>query len=243
MTSEQLDIERIVREVIRRLAETPDLARDATSTAKSPMRKPPVSSSAQKNSCLQLSERVVTTALLDRKLDGVKQVVVPVRAIVTPAVRDMLRKRRIAIVEGTETEKDVACETKWFLAVVDPASDFGSATAAVAAELGDAQRWDGDCVVKAIQKVTDAVVDEGCTGIVLTSQPSVALCRGNRHSAIRAAWGVDVAAVKEAVRSIGANVLVVNPSIHSVFELRGILREFVSGNHACPEPYRTAFES
>jgi hypothetical protein len=243
MTREQVDIERIVREVIRRLAETPDLALDETKTTEPPVRKPPGSPSAQKNSRLQLSERVVTTALLDRKLDGIKQIVVPVRAIVTPAVRDMLRKKRIAVVEGAEAEKDVACRAKWFLAVVDPTGDFGSRAAAVAAELGDAQRWDGDCVVKAIRRVTDAVVDEGCTGIVFTSQPSVALCRGNRHSGVRAAWGVDVAAVKEAVQSIGANVLVVNPALHSVFELRGILREFASGNHTCPKQYRDALES
>jgi ribose 5-phosphate isomerase RpiB len=91
--------------------------------------------------------------------------------------------------------------------------------------------------------VTDAVVDNGDVGIVLTRQPSVALCRANRHASVRAAWGVNVAAVKEAVQSIGANVLVVNPSLHGVYELRGILREFASGNHACPKQYREALET
>jgi hypothetical protein len=130
-----------------------------------------------------------------------------------------------------------------FLAVVDPAGDFGGATAAAAAELGDVRRWDGDCVIKAIRQVTAAVVEDGFTGIVFTRQPSVALCRGNRHAGVRAAWGVNVAAVKDALQSIGANLLVVNPSLHGVFELRQILREFAGGGHACPEQYREALET
>jgi hypothetical protein len=243
MTSEQRDIERIVREVIRRLAETPDLASSETKTEKPPMRKAPVVKPAQNKNRLQLSERVVTTALLERRLDGVKQVVIPARAVVTPAVRDMLRKKRIAIVQGVEAEEDIVCEAKRFLAVVDPTGEFGSAAAAVAAELGDVQRWDGDCVVEAVRQVTEAVVEDGCVGIVFTCQPSVAICQGNRHASVRAAWGVDVAAVKEAVQSIGVNVLVVNPSLHGVYELRGILREFAGGSHACPKQYQESLET
>jgi hypothetical protein len=243
MTSEQ-DIERIVREVLRRIAETPGFASKETKTEKPPLRKAPAVKSAQDKSRLHLGERVITTAQLDGRLDGVKQVVVQARAVVTPAVRDILRKKRIAIVEGAdETEEDNACAARHFLAVVDPAGESGNAAAAVAAELGDVRQWNGDCVVKAVRHVIGAVVDDGCTGIVFTSQPSVALCRGNRHAGVRAAWGVDVAAVKEAVQSIGANVLVVDPSLHSVFELRGILREFASGSHTCPKQYREALET
>lgn len=80
-------LEAIVREVIRRL----------TSQGHS------VSSSGNADDSavsanLQVDDKLVTMATLHRKLSGIKQVVVRRRAIVTPAVKDELKKRHIALV-------------------------------------------------------------------------------------------------------------------------------------------------
>ncbi len=74
--------ERIVQEVIRRLVAGG------------------VTVGATGNKQLALSERVITLATLDGKLDGVETVSVQKRAVVTPAVKDELNRRSIRLVLG-----------------------------------------------------------------------------------------------------------------------------------------------
>jgi hypothetical protein len=73
------DIDRIVAEVMRRLR---------AMTAGS-------SSSVAAASELKLSERVITLGTLKGRLDGVNNVIVTDRAIITPAVKDELKQRGI----------------------------------------------------------------------------------------------------------------------------------------------------
>jgi hypothetical protein len=47
---------------------------------------------------LVLKERVVTMRLIDGRLAGVSRLVVPTRAVVTPAVKDELKHRKIELV-------------------------------------------------------------------------------------------------------------------------------------------------
>ena len=74
--------ERIVQEVIRRLVAGGVTVGDTG------------------NKQLALSERVITLATLDGKLDGVETVSVQKRAVVTPAVKDELNRRSIRLVLG-----------------------------------------------------------------------------------------------------------------------------------------------
>ena len=81
------DIDRIVAEVVRRLR-----AIMASSSA-------PVSGSRETTSVaneLSLSEKVITLQLLKGRLDGITKVIVADRAIITPAVKDELKDRKIA---------------------------------------------------------------------------------------------------------------------------------------------------
>ena len=87
MNNNEIDpawFERIVEEVIRRLVErgvqmAPAGASELTSE-------------------LNLDDRLVTLATLGKQLDGIKQVTVPHRAVVTPSVIDELRGRSITLV-------------------------------------------------------------------------------------------------------------------------------------------------
>jgi hypothetical protein len=76
VTPEQL--EWIVQEVIRRLRlldGSPPMAGD-----------------------VRLTDRVITMALLQDRLASVRRVIVPTRAVVTPAVRDELKQRDIELI-------------------------------------------------------------------------------------------------------------------------------------------------
>lgn len=77
------DIDRIVAEVVRRLR-----ALAASST-------PASSQKTEANSSLNLNEKVITLATLKGRLDGISTLIVSERAIVTPAVKDELRDRKI----------------------------------------------------------------------------------------------------------------------------------------------------
>ena len=81
-------IELVVREVIRRLTADGRFSLAGTAATASPRE-------------LQISERLVTLATLNGRLDGVSRVIVPRRAVVTPAARDELKQRRIELQRGT----------------------------------------------------------------------------------------------------------------------------------------------
>jgi archaellum component FlaD/FlaE len=83
-TAEQ--IEWIVSEVLRRLgvAATSRVAGDERSSS-------PVAE-------LKVSDRVVTMRTIEARLSGVKRVLVQRRAVVTPAVRDELKARKLELV-------------------------------------------------------------------------------------------------------------------------------------------------
>lgn len=86
MSFTEADVERIVVEVIRRLRamENPldPVAHD---------RNVPVGHE------LVLTERVITMRTVEGRLGGVQRLLVPAKAVVTPAVRDELRKHKIEL--------------------------------------------------------------------------------------------------------------------------------------------------
>jgi len=81
LSAEQL--EWIVREVVRRLQSSAASARPTDSSRR-----------------LAIADRLVTTETLRNKLEGVTHVDVISRAVITPAVVDLLRERQIALVRN-----------------------------------------------------------------------------------------------------------------------------------------------
>ena len=80
MTLSEEQVEWIVREVLRRLG----VPGDERSS-------PPAVE-------LTISESLVTMRSLEGRLTGIKRLVVPQRAVVTPAVKDELKQRQIELV-------------------------------------------------------------------------------------------------------------------------------------------------
>jgi hypothetical protein len=106
MTQIPLDIERVVREVLAELkCATAGLSSSAENTVGQANRgthatqEPAPTAEAPKpaNGDLVLSTRLVTMEEIDDRLGGIRRVVVTPQAVVTPAVRDALRQRNIAL--------------------------------------------------------------------------------------------------------------------------------------------------
>lgn len=216
-------IERIVRQVLREL----DSARVESATP------------AETNGQLVLSARVVSLAELKDRLKGVSRVVVPRGAIFTPAARDELKQRNVAIassVAAGQGSKTVGTGKAALVMGVAEATYEPTA-------LKDMLTRDGiqlelllaRGLIDAVDRLCEAVSDGTGLGLLLTGQVAAAACLANRKAGVRAAASTSVESTAAAVASLAANLLVVDPAAKSVFELRQMTRQLVAGGpKPCP---------
>ena len=85
------DIERIVAEVLRRLLAA------GVQVQSDPGSLSGIGSDTAKTATYTVTEHVVSLAVLEGHLENLQRLVVGARAVVTPAVRDVLRKHDIAL--------------------------------------------------------------------------------------------------------------------------------------------------
>lgn len=79
-----LEVERIVQEVIRRLL---SLGAEVHSSRQASVQPP-----------LKLEEKVISMETIHGRLKGINQLIVKKKAVVTPSVRDELRQKKIELV-------------------------------------------------------------------------------------------------------------------------------------------------
>jgi hypothetical protein len=246
MAEMQLDIDAIVREVVRRLqrAQTSITADKKPSHPVGPGRRTgpgaPTDDRAQTGPAdvpgvLQVDHRVVTMTVLEGRLNGIKQLVVPPGAVVTPSVRDVLRKKRVELVFADPTPCAGSANGSPGFAVAVLAGDASTILRSVLDHPQNATRVESNGLVDAVAQLTDAVADGSRLALLLTSQPALALCLANRRRGVRAVWGVNAVLAAEATACVGANLLVVDPGKGSLHEVRSMLKQFLqSGVRPCP---------
>lgn len=235
MTVGNVEIERIVREVVRRLRDVqPPGQPDGCATSPASPNTPSESRSEP-----EIRQRVISLATLKGRVDGSRCVRIPRGAIVTPSAQDELRDRGIRIEFLTPTiAGESRTETTEVLLATWQTSHCPRAFL-------DAIGVDGQQVTRldlndGPRTLVDAIADRGPgtkrLGILLTDKPSLALCLANRPPCVRAAWGLDSRSVTEAVGSLAANLLVLEPSRHSLPVMINMARSFLdSGGGSCPD--------
>jgi ribose 5-phosphate isomerase RpiB len=73
-------------------------------------------------------------------------------------------------------------------------------------------------------------------GAILTRHTAAALCLANRHPGVRAVLATDIPAAAAAVAAVGANLLVLDPTAGTFFQMKQILSDFCRGGvRDCPE--------
>lgn len=186
-----------------------------------------------------LNSRVVTLAELEGKLDRAEQVIVPPRAVITPAARDELKRRGIAV--GYAIAPRAATKPRASVA-------WGQAeTSYDAARLIDALARTGMTIeqtaqtglTQMIHELSDEITKGGKPAVLLTGQAAVAVCLANRRRGVRAVLAQSVATTMQAVRGVGANLLIVDPAARTWFELNRLIGQFLAGApYLCPAEYR-----
>lgn len=226
------EVERIVREVLERLR-VPGNGEKCGENAAVAATKQPANDAVS----LALSGRVIAVADLSGRLDGVQVVVVPRKAIVTPAARDLLRERGVTLASRA-VPAETRTAARLTLGVAETRCD--------AAELVRGMREDGVEVEQlarsglagVVEELADQIARGGRLGMLLTDNPLAALCRANRHRGVRAAQGNDAWQVGRAIAAIEANLLVVEPHGRGTFVLRQAVRAFCRGANGCPAEWR-----
>jgi len=174
------EIERIVQEVVKRL-----------------VRLAPTQS-ANDAGKVQLTDRVITLASLDGKLDERTTVVcVPTKAVVTPAVRDELRTKKIEL-----RREDCQAAVPNKIRIVNASKlmlSGGWANSTSVETVGDIRR--------AIQKATQIAKSDGMT-VLVTQQSDAAAIAANRTSGVQAIVARSIESIGEVIQSTGANLIV-----------------------------------
>ncbi|MHB8901679.1 MAG: RpiB/LacA/LacB family sugar-phosphate isomerase [Thermoguttaceae bacterium] len=257
------DIERIIREVLADLGLSPQSPCACTAPAEAtsaigpapapsslqpspaPVQPPapaPLPTPARPSGDLVVADRVVTLAALGDRLAAARRLLVPPRAVVTPAVRDELRRRNVLLVvaEPNVAGSTAAGQSGRIVVTVlgsriDPkplVDELESSGAKV-----EIQRF--DCLIRATNDMAARLVDTGAAGVLLTNYGAVAMCLANRHQGVRAVLASDEARTAEDAASVGANLLVVEPRRLAPEAMRQIVTAFGrQGPGRCPEALR-----
>lgn len=256
MTSAALDIEQIVREVMRRLQSgsgqthpkssiSGDVSHNGTSRQISNSElvlEVPVVSLAELESRLEqrdgetyapsrLAYGTVNSESVARRLQGVKQVTIRHGTIVTPAVRDLLGEQKVTL-----RITDVRDASKNQL---DSHGDVVPLAMSVVSRRFDASDLFGYLsqhlhvnqlnrtdLVNAVNELARKVCTGDCLGLLLTEQSAPAICLANRLQSVRAVEAHDTQTTCAAAESVGANLLVVNPLRTDRSELKRMAETF-----------------
>ena len=233
------DVERIVREVLAELGQAPGETARAAPTGASPRSTPatpeprtpiPDSRSPIPEACngqLVVTAQVVTLSEVEGRLDGVRQLVVPPRAVITPAARDELLQRNIHLVYA---EAKSPASVRLVMLTVGRRFDPAPLVDALKQAAVNVESHTTGCVIAATDQLAAELVKPDTLGLLLTRHAAAALCLANRCGGVRAVGQLD------AVGEVGANLLVLDPSRLGVFQLKRTVGEFCrGGKRQCPE--------
>lgn len=220
-------VDRIVREVMRRLALMPAVT--ASPAAAEPVTLPPVpvppppAAAPLPAGTVVLRERIVAMAQLEGILHRVQRLIVRSDAIVTPAARDLLKEKQIP----------------WERSVGELAGQAAVGLLAAAEGTLPAQRWadalasdglqwqvcrDVDQVVRGLQRDGSA---RPTLALVLTAGWASLVCQANRHSNIRAVAVTDSTSLQQACGQLEVNLLVLDPTRLAESEILTLARTYL----------------
>ena len=211
MSAADVDIDQIVRQVLRQLDGSSKTARPKVANAPAP-------SVGE----LYVGEPVVTLSHFKGELDGIKNVTVRPTAVVTPAVRDLLKQRGIQLTRTKEAGKPSAGEV--VIGAAETNYDAAGLNRMLTQQGISTQRLAQCGLVAAVDELVDAVARGGKIGVLLTRQTAAALCLANRTRGVQAVLATSAEAIRTARTTLAANLLVLNPQGRAAHELAGMIR-------------------
>lgn len=245
------DIDRLVREVVRRLTEAapaPVASAAGVAAASSAAVAAPAVAPAVAIDAWRPTERVITAATLDARPATARTLVVGRGVVVTPAAKDRLRQLKMELrVESNGASTATAATVQAGKVYIHATT--GALVGAPLAKLVAAPAWQTESLVaaplaQAVAELSAVLADARHVGVLVTSDRDLALCLANRRSTVRAVAAGEKSAVAAAVREWGANLLIVDPRRASIPTIKQWIDAFLlPGPRNCPAPWNQHLSS
>lgn len=204
----------------------------------------------------RLTSRLVTLESLP-KLQGLQRLVVPVRAIVTPAVQDELRRFGVKLEHDDAASNASVSDASVLSTSSKPVSEASGATGtevvfavvrsrfaavegllrAISSEgLKVHKSFNGKCLIQATDEFSASLAGKDRLGVLVTDHAAVAMGLTNRRRGLRAVQAIPRSAMianavaDGAIRDateVGANLLVVDPREFGFWVLRQMVLRFL----------------
>ena len=252
MPNQPFDIDSIVRQVLADLSARGALpvAANATPAIALPQ------TVGHEKATLQLLDTLVTLASLEGRLDGVREVVISPKAIVTPSVRDLLYKKEIRLQSSEFRVQSSECEAK------DKKHSQPDKTTEVWVALHQLKREPEtllnflqgqagkgalqpatvvkesfSCIIETTQTASKRLAEsDAMRAIIVTNHSAAALVAANRHVAIRAINGENTEQTSQDAAMVGANLLVLHADRLGAWRMKEIARVFLANpKRDCPD--------
>jgi hypothetical protein len=171
-------------------------------------------------STLALAEKVITTASLENRLEGISRVLVATGSVVTPSARDLLGDRKIPLQRGGKPVRSAGCTLVIGSdqASIDPTTVAGSLTANFLPH--------DSCWKNQLGSVTSQISGSRKLGVLITGKAAAAACLANRNHQLRAMTATTADQVHSDKHQLGANLLVIDPSGRGVHGVRQLIDAF-----------------
>ena len=226
-----MEIERIVREVLAALP-SPLAASSVPAPAGSEAGPEKKNDKTEDRTEVVLHHRLISLADLPERMAGVRRLVVPPRAVVTPAVRDELQRKNIALAFGEVETAGTKVRFKVNMVAMGSKLDPGPLAKSLESEGYEVAIDRMQCLIAANEKLASALSAGKTLAVLLSRHTSAAICLANRHAGVRAILGTRADAVEADAAAVGANLLVVDPVAHGFFVTRQMAIRFLRGGPA-----------
>ncbi len=166
------------------------------------------------------------------------EIVLSAKTIVTPLALDFLKGKRVAIRrEGKVDEGGTA--SVWGIVEETPSPLIAAAVKALMQEgrmLSVLTFGPGDLVVRVRAIATRVLQGDPPGVVVLSEQPGLAACVGNKISGVRAVSMTEAKEVANVKALLSPNMFVVATTDRTFFEFRQLLKALTALPPNCPEP-------
>lgn len=212
-------VRRLVAEVVRRIR-----AAAPAPTAGPPRAEPRSGAPTPAVGGHPLSATVVTLGTLEQLPAGTRRIIVAARAVITPSAREHAADAGIEIVRGAALSAAAAVRP-FFVAQADCGGSPLPRAAALVRAVPGGQQLPTSGLGDLLTALATHADRDAAWGILLTGRPALGAAAANRHPALRAVTGRDVAALREAVIQCGANLLVADPAAFPAGSLERLCAE------------------
>ena len=174
---------------------------------------------------LVVESRVLSLAELKDRLDTVRKIVVSPKTVVTPSVKDVLRKRNIELAIKTATIKKPEYQLNGlWLSVYPPGVLTAKLSERIKKDFGLTAS-----VFGTLLELIDGAENSMATarGVALSNKSASVMKAANRREKIRAVLGCEPRQTQTDTAEIDANLLVVDPVRIGEFRVIELVKNFV----------------